>query len=204
MHANNPIKYTDPDGRWISEFDADPSEAMYELMAEDGGDPCPDCKVIPLDEVVITAERVKKETQQREVVITAERIKDDYEIPRLPENDPPTSSFAGLPIVGAVAPEVLAVGAVIWLAYYYYTNPGAITLPIHNPEPWTFAKESKKTGKERATDMPDWVRGRKPNAGESGKDFAKRLLDAKYGPGNYPLGPGSEFNKIKKGGDRGK
>ncbi len=129
--ANNPIKYTDPDGRWISEFEADPSEAMYELMAEDGGDPCPDCKVIPLDEVVITAERVKKETQQREVVITAERIKDDYEIPRLPENDPPTSSFAGaLPIVGAVAPEVLAVGAVIWLAYYFYTNPAAITLPI--------------------------------------------------------------------------
>ena len=65
--ANNPIKYTDPDGRWISEFEGDPSEAMYELMAEGGGDPCPDCKVIPLDEVVITADRVKKETQQREV-----------------------------------------------------------------------------------------------------------------------------------------
>ena len=31
---------------------------------------------------------------------------------------------------------------------------------------------------------------------------AKRLLNDKYGAGNYPTGPGSEFNKIKKWGDR--
>jgi hypothetical protein len=29
-----------------------------------------------------------------------------------------------------------------------------------------------------------------------------RLLDEKYGKGQYPTGPGSEFNKIKKWGDR--
>ena len=41
--ANNPIKYTDPDGRWISEFEADPNEAMYELMATGpGGRVCDD------------------------------------------------------------------------------------------------------------------------------------------------------------------
>jgi guanyl-specific ribonuclease Sa len=34
---NNPIKYTDPDGRWISEFEPDRSEAMYELMAQIAG-----------------------------------------------------------------------------------------------------------------------------------------------------------------------
>jgi hypothetical protein len=28
------------------------------------------------------------------------------------------------------------------------------------------------------------------------------LLDDKYGVGSYPMGPGSEFNKIKKWGDR--
>ena len=56
--ANNPIKYTDPDGRWISEFEADPSEAMYELMAEDGGDPdCPECEGDMLPGVTITANR---------------------------------------------------------------------------------------------------------------------------------------------------
>jgi RHS repeat-associated protein len=47
--ANNPIKYTDPDGRWINELEADPSEAMYELMAEDGGDPdCPECDQVSI------------------------------------------------------------------------------------------------------------------------------------------------------------
>jgi hypothetical protein len=35
-----------------------------------------------------------------------------------------------------------------------------------------------------------------------GRQFAERLLDEKYGRGNYPTGPGSEFNKIKKWGDR--
>ncbi len=37
---------------------------------------------------------------------------------------------------------------------------------------------------------------------ESGKDFAKRLLDGRYGPGTYDKGPSSEFTKIKKYGDR--
>mgnify|MGYP006992423767 CR=1 FL=1 len=53
---NNPIKYTDPDGRWISEFDADPSEAMYELMA--GYPDCPECET-PLGPVfTVTASRI--------------------------------------------------------------------------------------------------------------------------------------------------
>lgn len=37
---------------------------------------------------------------------------------------------------------------------------------------------------------------------ENGRDFAKRLLDDKYGAENYPTGPGSEFSKIKRWGDR--
>ena len=37
---------------------------------------------------------------------------------------------------------------------------------------------------------------------ESGNDFAKRLMDQKYGPGNYRRGAGSEFNRIQKWGDR--
>jgi hypothetical protein len=40
--------------------------------------------------------------------------------------------------------------------------------------------------------------------GESGKDFAKRLLDQRYGEGQWRgTGPGSEYSKIKKWGDRG-
>ncbi|MBW2740456.1 MAG: hypothetical protein JRE64_16785 [Deltaproteobacteria bacterium] len=63
-------------------------------------------------------------------------------------------------------------------------------------------KKSKSSGKERATDRPDWAKGEKPKPGESGMDFAKRLLDNKYGKDSYKKGPGSEFNKLKKFGDR--
>jgi RHS repeat-associated protein len=58
------------------------------------------------------------------------------------------------------------------------------------------------SGKEGAKDVPDWAKGNKPQVGEDGKTFAKRLLDEKYGPGEYQKGPGSEFNKIQKWGDR--
>ena len=58
------------------------------------------------------------------------------------------------------------------------------------------------SGKEAASDVPTWAKGQRPLTGEAGKKFAERLLDGKYGPGNYPKGPGSEFNKIQKWGDR--
>ena len=64
------------------------------------------------------------------------------------------------------------------------------------------AKKTKRSDKERATDIPSWTEGQKPLPGESGKDFATRLLDQKYGKGNYPKGPRTEFNKLQKYGDR--
>jgi hypothetical protein len=63
-------------------------------------------------------------------------------------------------------------------------------------------KRPGQSGKESADDVPSWAQGERPHIEENGKDFAKRLLDDKYGAGNYPTGPGSEFNKIKKWGDR--
>ncbi len=59
------------------------------------------------------------------------------------------------------------------------------------------------SGKDKASDIPSWARGERPYVGESGKDFAKRVLDERYGDGEYPTGPGSEYNKLKKWGDRG-
>ena len=59
------------------------------------------------------------------------------------------------------------------------------------------------SGKTAANDAPSWAKGNRPYKGESGKDFAKRLMDEKYGAGNYRTGPSSEYNKIKKWGDRG-
>ena len=56
--------------------------------------------------------------------------------------------------------------------------------------------------KERRT-YPNWAKGERPKVGESGKDFAKRLLDPKYGSGNWnETGPGSEYSKLKKYADR--
>ncbi|MFL5343724.1 MAG: hypothetical protein ACJ8AT_02975 [Hyalangium sp.] len=62
--------------------------------------------------------------------------------------------------------------------------------------------KSGVSGKEGAKDVPSWARGQRPRVGESGKDFAKRLLDEKYGEGNYEKGAKSEFSKIQKWGDR--
>ncbi|KLN58875.1 hypothetical protein WH96_20665 [Kiloniella spongiae] len=62
---------------------------------------------------------------------------------------------------------------------------------------------SGKTGKEAAKDVPSWAKGERPKKNQSGKNWAKDLLDKKYGKDNWGKGPGSEFNKIKKYGDRG-
>ena len=62
--------------------------------------------------------------------------------------------------------------------------------------------ESRKSEKKKSSDIPSWAEGEKPAPDESGKDFADRLLDGKYGKGNYPKGPGSQHNKLKKYGDR--
>jgi RHS repeat-associated protein len=61
-----------------------------------------------------------------------------------------------------------------------------------------------QSGKEAASNAPSWARGNVPRTGESGNSFARRLMDQEYGAGNWRgTGPGSEFNKIKKFGDRG-
>lgn len=73
-----------------------------------------------------------------------------------------------------------------------------------SPQPPQFRiPKSGLSGAERASDIPEWARGNRPFVGENGKAFAKRLLDAKYGPRNHDTGPGSEFSKLKKFGDRG-
>jgi len=79
--------------------------------------------------------------------------------------------------------------------YEYLMDQANQTIP-------TICDFAKKSGKEKASDIPSWAQGERPLPGESGKDFANRILDKKYGKGNYPKGPGSEHNKLKKYGDR--
>jgi hypothetical protein len=58
------------------------------------------------------------------------------------------------------------------------------------------------SGQEGAKNVPSWARGQRPNVGESGKDFADRLLGDKYQGEPYDKGPGTEHNQIQKWGDR--
>lgn len=69
-----------------------------------------------------------------------------------------------------------------------------------------FKSPTSGSGKEKASDAPSWARGdpaARPRVGESPSQSATRVLDSKYGSGNYPKGPGSEFNKIQKWHSRG-
>jgi hypothetical protein len=62
-----------------------------------------------------------------------------------------------------------------------------------------------QTGAEGATDIPSWVRDEgyaPPRAGERGEDYATRLMNHKYGEGNWKRGPGTEHNQIQKWADR--
>lgn len=70
---------------------------------------------------------------------------------------------------------------------------------------WNGKYRKKKigvSGKEGAKNPPEWAKDYLPIQGESGKEFAKRIMNEKYGPGNYNKGPKTEFNKIKKWADR--
>ena len=62
------------------------------------------------------------------------------------------------------------------------------------------AKIAPKRGKEK-DDVQSWAKGERPYVGESGKEFAKRIMDARYGKGNYDKGADTEFSKLQKYGD---
>jgi uncharacterized protein RhaS with RHS repeats len=107
-----------------------------------------------------------------------------------------------LAALGAAASSPVAVGiGVLAVSYEFGT---AIAPFVMDPIVDAISGDwfSKKSGKERASDIPSWAKGLRPNPGESGKDFADRILDERYGPGNYKKGPTSEHNKVKKYGDR--
>jgi hypothetical protein len=75
-----------------------------------------------------------------------------------------------------------------------------LSIPSDGPASVDYAKRSKTSGKERATNKPSWAG--EPLPGEKGSDYAKRELDENYGSANYDKGPGSEYNQLKKYADR--
>lgn len=84
--------------------------------------------------------------------------------------------------------------------------PFGVRPPLFFDEPPETIRPFKETvprlsGKEAAKDAPSWARGQRPYVGENGRDFAKRLMDQRYGRGNWkPTDP--EYRRIQKYGDR--
>ena len=66
----------------------------------------------------------------------------------------------------------------------------------------SYAKKSRKSGKEKASDKPSWVSEKDVDLGKSSQRNASEMLNNKYGSGNWGKGPGSEFNQIVKWIDR--
>jgi RHS repeat-associated protein len=108
-------------------------------------------------------------------------------------------------IVGVSASEVIAV---IGLAVLISIAAGAVWHGRH----WAiqkvqvlWAKASRRSGKERATDVPSWARGKTKRPNESSSQAADRIFFEHYG--RYPTpkekATNTEWSKIKKHLDRG-
>jgi len=97
--------------------------------------------------------------------------------------------------------------AIPWLAYNLSVKGdhayfvGKSRAWVHNACKYK-KRKSGQSGKESANDIPSWAAGKRPYATENGRKFAKRLCDEQFGEDNYPTGANSDYNKIKKYGDR--
>ncbi len=71
-------------------------------------------------------------------------------------------------------------------------DPGPFKVPV-----------PRSGGKVGATDVDPWVKGLRPRQGESGRAWAERILRLRYPDRpTFDTGPTSEWNQIKKYGDR--
>lgn len=61
-----------------------------------------------------------------------------------------------------------------------------------------FAKRSKQSGKATSSDHPSWVNENMIDPNKSPQQNATDILNSKYGPGSWRIGPKSEFNQIVK------
>ena len=77
---------------------------------------------------------------------------------------------------------------------FFLEDPPKMFRPFKRPIP-------RLNGREGAKNIPSWARGSRPFVGENGRDFAKRLMDEKYGPGNWKPAD-AEYRQLQKYGDR--
>ncbi|WP_414692277.1 RHS repeat-associated core domain-containing protein [Pedobacter sp. CFBP9032] len=113
----------------------------------------------------------------------------------------PPSGTIGLPRIPPPHPILVFLAALITNSGMDAWMQGRRPGELYRPE----IVQTKKSDKDKANDIPSWAAGQKPETGESGKDYAQRLMDQQYGSGNWSnTGPGSEYNKLKKNVDRNK
>lgn len=80
-------------------------------------------------------------------------------------------------------------------------TPLGVVISVASPLIPIRLKKSGLSGKEGSKDIPSWAQGSGPQGNENGKQYAKRMMDSKYGEGNWS--PSSqEFSQLKKYGDR--
>jgi len=106
----------------------------------------------------------------------------------------PTDTPAGTSDHPALVPtqELLPFGARPPL---FFEEPPKTFRPFKEPVP-------RLSGREGSKDIPSWARRKRPYVGENGRDYAKRLMDERYGPDNWKQTHGREYNHLKKFGDR--
>ena len=61
-----------------------------------------------------------------------------------------------------------------------------------------YAKQSKKSGKEKANDTPSYVSRSDVDPNKSAKENAENIMNRQFGTGNWRTGPNSDYSKIKK------
>lgn len=61
-----------------------------------------------------------------------------------------------------------------------------------------YARKSRKSGKEKANDLPSYFDRNGVDPNKTAQQNAADALDRQFGKGNWPKGPGSDFNKIVK------
>ncbi len=59
-------------------------------------------------------------------------------------------------------------------------------------------KQTRKSQKETSSDKPSWVTENMVEKSKSAQQNATDILNNRYGFGNWPKGPKTEFNRIVK------
>lgn len=85
--------------------------------------------------------------------------------------------------------------------FFLFTRPPVVPPGARVP----MRRIPRQSGKEAADNIPSWAEGARRFVGEAPQDFARRVMDGRWGRGNWQGNKDRqrEFNQIKKFGQRG-